>query len=166
MTSNASYSVRSYVCQELKASEKYRRHLNFLVRNGQINQTILEEIIFKSRYTRKDCQLKHGISIGNLCTFRVGETICGIFVKDLRVHLIKTHKLCPSDKDFILALENSSTCAKTIAFSALNIHRRIFDGINLSKLGIAPTSSTPVSSETHTLTSLPLSSNDDESIFF
>ena len=154
-------SVRCYICNELKVSEKYRRHLNLHVKNGEITQSVLEEIVFQSKFTRKDCMTKHGICIGNLCTFCVGESICGVYVKDLRTHLIRTHKLSPTNKEFVLALDNTTTCAKTLSFFVPNIHRRIFNEIDVSKFGLLPTSSHFVPNSTLDHNS---DSNDDEDV--
>ena len=89
-------NVGCKICQQLRASEKYRRHLRLHVKAGEITFSDAEEIIFQSKFTRTDCILKMGISIGYRCTVQVDDSTCGVFVMDLRSHLL-THNL--SDKD-------------------------------------------------------------------
>ena len=65
---SSSSLVRCNVCQHLRVSEKYRRHLYLHVNAGQISSHEAEEIIFKSKYTRKNSKSKIGIAVGHLCT--------------------------------------------------------------------------------------------------
>ena len=98
--------VRCKVCQQLRASEKYRRHLRLHVKAGEITFNDAQEIIFQSKFTRRDCKSKMGISIGYKCTVQVDDSTCGVYVMDLRSHLLRIHNLSDKDEEFVLALEN------------------------------------------------------------
>ena len=133
--------VRCFVCQDLRVSEKYRRHLRWHVIAGDVPANKVEEVIFKSRFTRKDSLQKSGISFGFRCTVSMGEAVCGLYVKNLRTHLIKSHKLLSNDEAFLSAVENSTGCAKSKVFNDLSSCKHLFDKIDLSKLEMAPISS-------------------------
>ena len=132
--------VRCYICKELRVSEKYRRHLRLHVSAGEIPAGEVEEILFKSKYTRKDSLLRAGISFGLKCTVSIGNSICGVYVKDLRTHLIKSHMLQSDDEIFLTAIENSIRCAKSIEFNDCSSHKHVFDKIDLSTFNMAPIS--------------------------
>ena len=101
--------VRCLVCQDLRVSEKYRRHLRWHVNAGDVHADKIEEVILKSKFTRKDSLQKSGISFGFRCTVSMGEVICGLYVKSKQRHLIKTHKLLSNNEAFSsLVLEGCS----------------------------------------------------------
>ena len=147
-----SHLVRCFVCQDLRVSEKYRRHLRWHVNAGDVHADKIEEVIFKSKFTRKDSLQKSGISFGFRCTVSKGGVICGVYVKNIRTHLIKAHKLLSNDEEFISAVENANQCAKSKVFNDVSSYKHLFDKIDLTKLEMSPITNL---NSTSTIESIP-----------
>ena len=139
--------VRCKVCQQLRASEKYRRHLRLHVKAGEITFNDAQEIIFQSKFTRRDCKSKMGISIGYKCTVQVDDSTCGVYVMDLRSHLLRIHNLSDKDEEFVLALENSTCCGRSKTYNSPDVNRQVFNRVDLLKIGILPIRDSPVDVE-------------------
>ena len=89
-------SILCIVCKKSRCYNKYRRHLQTHVANGELKADDVSKIMFQCRTTRCDIKQPHppAMQRGYTCQYiDEGNKACGHVVLDLKRHLVTVHKL-------------------------------------------------------------------------
>ena len=109
--------VLCQICSLPRNSHKYKRHLYYHMRQGEISSPEIRNILFQTRYTRSNASQKSFSNLcGSICPILVNEIPCSKHVVDLRAHIRKIHKLSPCDNLFIHAINSATVCHKKVFF--------------------------------------------------
>ncbi|KAI6659819.1 hypothetical protein LOD99_10617 [Oopsacas minuta] len=118
-TSNSTVSrVLCEICFQYKNAKKYKRHLRYHVKQKKISSKQLGEIIFQTRYSRRDYgNVVNSIVTGSRCTING----CNNVVKDLPTHLTRFHGLKSTDVAYDKVLKNCESIQRRVFFNQNNL---------------------------------------------
>ena len=102
-------NVLCEICHQVRSFKKYRRHLRFHFRRGEVSLNRISEIIFdtkKQRYNTKSS----GANIpknGRICPLLVNGVECGAITLDLSAHLTRYHGVSKNEDSYISLMKSA-----------------------------------------------------------
>ena len=126
--------VKCQVCNEIRAYEKYARHLQLHVKRGQLSEEEMRIIIFQTKSTRNDVLHRYNhTQIGTI------YSICGTHVLNINDHLLRQHGIGRNDISISNAIKTSKKCQR----------KRHFDSCQevISNPSVESSNMKPISSE-------------------
>ena len=107
-------NVICQICHQVRNYKKYRRHLRFHFRRGEVSLTRTNEILFLTKKHR--CRTRYSVDnssmSGRICSLLINGIKCGAITIDLSAHLTKYHGISKNGDNYRSIMKSAGVIHK------------------------------------------------------